>query len=103
MVLAAPAPSVQPASPRPAAAPPAAPAAARAVAGLQRTAVAVVDGPSGDLDPVEEAVLLEVRSALRGRSSEEISRVVPTDSDRALATLVARGAVVVRGARYFPA
>jgi hypothetical protein len=57
----------------------------------------------GDLDPAEEAVLLEIRSALRGRSQDEIAAVVPSGADRALASLVARGAVVRRGARYFPA
>ena len=89
------------AAPRPAA--PAAPAAFAATAQLARAAVAVVDLPSGDLSPGEEAVLLELRSALRGRTPEEIARVVPGGADRALAALVARGAAVKRGVRYFPA
>jgi hypothetical protein len=89
------------AAPRPAA--PAAPAAFAATAQLARAAVAVVDLPSGDLSPGEEAVLLELRSALRGRTPEEIARIVPGGADRALATLVARGAAVKRGVRYFPA
>jgi hypothetical protein len=66
-------------------------------------AVAVLEAPAGDLDEVEAAVLMEVRSALRGRSPEEIARLVPGPSDDALRSLVARGAVVRRGARFFPA
>jgi hypothetical protein len=77
--------------------------AASATAVLARAAVAVVDVPSGELSPVEAAVLLELRSALRGRTPEEIARVVPGGADRALAALVARGDAVRRGARYFPA
>ncbi len=110
---AAPAPArvaatTRPAAPLPVAtvARPAAQVAARPAsptALLARAAVAVIDVPSGDLSPVEAAVLLELRSALRGRSPEEIARVVPGGADRALAALVARGAAVQRGARYFPA
>ena len=74
-----------------------------ATARLARTAVAVVELPSGELSPAEEAVLLELRSALRGRTPEEIARIVPGGADRALAALVARGAAVKRGVRYFPA
>ena len=59
--------------------------------------------PSGAPSPLEEAVLLELRSALRGRTPDEISRVVPGGADRALAALVARGAAIQRGVRYFPA
>ena len=60
--------------------------------------------PEGIADQVPEMrKLLELRSALRGRSPEEIARVVPGGADRALAALVARGAAVQRGARYFPA
>jgi hypothetical protein len=88
-------------APRPQA--PAAAAAFTATAQLARAAVAVIDLPSGDLSPGEEAVLLELRSALRGRTPEEIARVVPGGADRALAALVARGAAVKRGVRYFPA
>jgi len=47
--------------------------------------------------------MLEIRSALRGRTPEEIARVVPGGVDRALTALVARGAAVKRGVRYFPA
>ena len=65
--------------------------------------LAVVEVPSGDISPGEEAVLLELRSALRGRTPEEIARVVPGGVDGALAALVARGAAVKRGVRYFPA
>ena len=95
-----------PAIPAPAVtAPAAAPAPVRfsATAQLARTAVAVVEVPSGKLSPGEEAVLLELRSALRGRTPEEIARVVPGGVDGALAALVARGSAVKRGVRYFPA
>ncbi len=88
------APSV---APRPSAVP------ASATARLARAAVAVVETPAGELSPGEEAVMLELRSALRGRTPEEIARVVPGSADRALAALVARGAAVRRGVRYFPA
>jgi hypothetical protein len=91
------------ASPRPLAARAPASAPLSATARLARTAVAVVEIPSGDLSPGEEAVLLELRSALRGRTPEEIARIVPGGADRALATLVARGVAVKRGMRYFPA
>jgi hypothetical protein len=79
--------------------------APRAAAPAQkpRASVAVVEAPSGAPSPLEEAVLLELRSALRGRTPDEISRVVPGGADRALAALVARGAAIQRGARYFPA
>jgi hypothetical protein len=99
-----PAPAARAARPAPSAPPPA-PArslATPAASPARRAAVAVVDA-GGDLDPAEEAVLLEIRSALRGRSQDEIAAVVPSGADRALASLVARGAVVRRGARYFPA
>jgi hypothetical protein len=105
-VVADPAAAPRPAAARAAAPRPPAPAAAAAftaTAQLARAAVAVIDLPSGDLSPGEEAVLLELRSALRGRTPEEIARVVPGGADRALATLVARGAAVKRGVRYFPA
>jgi hypothetical protein len=99
----APTAAPQPASaPAPVRAPIAAPALSAAAA-APRAAVAVAEAPSGDLDPVEEAVLLEIRSALRGRTQEELSRVLPVGSERAIATLLARGAVVQRGPRYFPA
>jgi len=101
------APRVAPAAARPAVAPsaiapPSAPLSA-APAQKPRASVAVVEAPPGAPSPLEEAVLLELRSALRGRTPEEISRVVPGGADRALAALVARGAAIQRGARYFPA
>jgi hypothetical protein len=87
-----PAAVAQPATPR-----------AAALAQKPRASVAVIEAPSGAPSPLEEAVLLELRSALRGRTPDEISRVVPGGADRALAALVARGAAIQRGARYFPA
>ncbi|HET8722698.1 MAG TPA: HEAT repeat domain-containing protein [Anaeromyxobacteraceae bacterium] len=90
-------PATTPAAPRAAPAP-----SASATAVLARAAVAVIDAPPGDLSPLEEAALLELRSALRGRTPEEVARVVP-GGDRALDSLVVRGAAVRRGARYFPA
>jgi hypothetical protein len=100
----APAPLPPPAVAAPSAAPREPPAVAAAAPALRtRVAVAVVDDSPGDLDELEAAVLLEIRSALRGRAPEEITRLVPGPSDNALRSLVARGAVVRRGARYFPA
>jgi hypothetical protein len=101
----APAPAAAPArGAAPAPAPPAPrPAAASATAALARAAVAVVEQPQADLSPIEEAVLLELRSALRGRTADEITRVVPGASGGALATLVVRGLAVQRGPRFFPA
>ena len=83
----------------------AAPSAPRVAAPSQkpRAAVAVLEVLSGEPSPLEEAVLLEIRSALRGRTPDEIARVVPGGADRALAALVARGAAIQRGTRYFPA
>jgi HEAT repeat protein len=103
-----PLPAAPPAQGRVAASPapaPRAPASSSALAASPRAhaAVAVVDAPGGDLDPLEQAVLLEIRSALRGRSSDEIARNVPGDAGGALRSLVARGAAVLRGVRYFPA
>jgi len=68
-----------------------------------RAAVAVLEAPGDELGPLEQAVLLEIRSALRGRSADDIARAVPGDAEGALRSLVARGAVVLRGLRYFPA
>ena len=104
-VVADPAAAPRPLAARAAVPRPAAPLAAppSATARLARTAVAVVELPSGDLSPAEAAVLLEIRSALRGRTPDEIARIVPDGGDRVLAALVARGAAVKRGVRYFPA
>ena len=95
LAAAAPPPS---ASGAPLATPPSPGAAPRA-----RAAVAVLEAPGDDHGPLEQAVLLEIRSALRGRSADEIARAVPGDAEGALRSLVARGAVVLRGLRYFPA
>ena len=69
----------------------------------QRAAVAVAVQEPLAADPgAEGSVLLEIRSALRGRTREEIGELVPC-GDAALEGLLARGAVVRRGQRYFPA
>ncbi len=68
-----------------------------------RTAVAVVDPLAGS-GPLEESILAEVRAALRGRSAEDLYRLIPAERaavEAALATLVARGALTRRGARFF--
>lgn len=93
-------PRVAPASPGPVAAP--ASAAGRLMA-TARSAVAVVETGGDGHDGVAAAVMLEIRSALRGRSVEEIARLVPGPSAHALRVLEGRGAVVRRGTRYFPA
>ena len=95
--------AARPVVPAPPVPPRPAPTPGSATARLARAAVAVIEVPAGELSPGEEAVMLELRSALRGRTPEEIARVVPGGADRALAALVARGAAVKRGVRYFPA
>jgi hypothetical protein len=65
--------------------------------------VAVADAP-GPSDPLEEAVVAELRAALRGRSLDELAAVVPGGrpaAEVALRSLVARGALAQRGARFF--
>ena len=66
-----------------------------------RSVVAVAELPAAP-GPAEQAVLVEVRSALRGRTPEEIAAAVPGGAE-ALRVLEARGHVVMRGHRYFPA
>jgi len=76
---------------------------ATAPAPLARTAVAVADAP-GPSDPLEEAVVAELRAALRGRSLDELAAAVPGGrpaAEVALRSLVARGALAQRGARFF--
>jgi HEAT repeat protein len=78
-------------------------ASAPAPAPLARTAVAVVDAP-GPPDPLEEAVIAEVRAALRGRTLDELAATVAGGrpaAEAALRSLVARGALALRGARFF--
>ncbi|HYQ80300.1 MAG TPA: PBS lyase, partial [Anaeromyxobacteraceae bacterium] len=80
----------------PALAPAAAPSAAR-------VAVAVLEDP-GPSDPLEEAVVAEIRAALRGRTLDDLSAVVPGGrpaAEAALRSLTARGALTQRGARFF--
>jgi len=67
-----------------------------------RAAVAVLEPEAAGGSPTEDAVLLEVRSALRGRTLNEIAGLVPGGA-AALEALAAKGAVVRRGQRYFPA
>lgn len=88
-----------------AAAPPSAPAPAplAAPALFARGAVAVLEG-AGPLRSLEEAVVVEVRAALRGLSLDELGAVVPGGRaavEAALRSLVARGALTRRGARFF--
>ena len=75
-----------------------APASAAALA-----AVAVLDAaPAGD--PVEEQVVAEVRTALRGRTIPELAAVIPAGPaavEAAARALVARGVFAQRGPRFF--
>jgi hypothetical protein len=92
------APRVRFAAPQASAATPAARAVAEA-----RTAVAVVDPPPSQ-GSLEQSIVSEVRAALRGRSSDELARLVsaePAAVEAALAALVARGTLARRGARFF--
>ncbi len=86
-------------APAPARAAPAAAALAHA-----RTATAVVDPPADGGDPLEEAIVVEVRSALRGRTPDEIAAALPAGTaavQAALSALVARGTLAQRGSRFF--
>ena len=75
-----------------------APASAAALA-----AVAVLDAaPAGD--PVEQQVVAEVRTALRGRTIPELAAVIsagPAAVEAAARALVARGVFAQRGPRFF--
>jgi len=75
-----------------------APASAAALA-----AVAVLDAaPAGD--PVEQQVVAEVRTALRGRTIPELAAVIPAGPaavEAAARALVARGVFAQRGPRFF--
>jgi HEAT repeat protein len=79
-----------------------APAAAAASAPAL-AAVAVLDAvPAGD--PVEEQVVAEVRTALRGRTIPELAAVIPAGPaavEAAARALVARGVFAQRGPRFF--
>jgi hypothetical protein len=58
--------------------------------------------PSGG-GSLEQAVLLELRGALRGRTTEELAQVCgspPSRVDAALELLAGRGAVARRGPRW---
>jgi len=101
VVSAAP-PALEPLPPRPARREAAAGAAASPIAPRAAVAVAVLEAPPAEPGSAEAAVLLEIRSALRGRTREEIGELVPRGA-AALEALLARGAVVRRGQRYFPA
>ncbi|HEU4384873.1 MAG TPA: HEAT repeat domain-containing protein [Anaeromyxobacteraceae bacterium] len=61
--------------------------------------------PSATLaDPLEDAVVAEIRAALRGRTLDELAAVVPGGrpaAEVALRSLVASGALTQRGARFF--
>jgi hypothetical protein len=78
----------------------AAPRARAAVAVLEAPAPAA--GPAGG-GPLEAAVLLELRGALRGLTAEELGRVCGAPAariDAALEVLAGRGAVARRGPRW---
>lgn len=78
---------------------------AAAPAPLARVAVAVVDAPGPSSAP-EEAVVAEVRAALRGLTLDELAAVVPGGrpaAESALRSLLGRGVLAHRGARFFAA
>jgi hypothetical protein len=100
--LAPPAPvAVRPLSSAPSSAPSSLAAAPRA-----RTAVAVLEAPAAapaSGGPLEAAVLLELRGALRGRTTEELVQVCGAPAgriDAILEVLAGRGAVARRGPRW---
>ncbi len=97
-------------APRPVAPSPApSPVAVVAVAAPRaRAAVAVLEAPAPAATPagggpLEAAVLLELRGALRGRTAEELGQVCGAPAariDAALEVLAGRGAVARRGPRW---
>jgi len=95
------------ASPIPPAAPapsPASHAPAAAALSHARSAVAVLDPPAEGGDPLEEAIVVEVRSALRGRTPDELAAALSTGTaavEAAVNALVARGTLAQRGPRFF--
>jgi hypothetical protein len=81
-----------------------APAAAAIAA--HRTAVAVLDapGPAGPGPGLEAALLAEVRAALRGCTAGDLAAATgepPARVEAALQVLAARGALALRGIRWF--
>lgn len=74
------------------------------VASASHTAVAVLDAPASDPDPLEATLVGEVRASLRGRSAEELAQITdaePAAVATALRALVARGTLSQRGSRFF--
>jgi hypothetical protein len=73
-----------------------------AIQAAPRAAVA-----SADADPVlDEAVLAEIRTALRGRTAAELTLALgrpPVQVEATLRALVARGRIAPRGPRWFMA
>jgi len=75
----------------------------RAALAQARTAVAVAD-TAAVAGSIEESIVTEVRAALRGRSAEDLFRLIaaePAAVEAALAALVARGTLARRGTRFF--
>jgi hypothetical protein len=75
-----------------------------------RTALAVAHQPEPavlqavELAPLDEAIVAEIRAALRGRSATELVQLLSADEPTvaaALSALVARGALAQRGLRFF--
>jgi len=97
----APVSSTRPRSPSPEAAPRAKVAPAAAPQPEVRVAAVMTTGPDPSL---AAAAIAEVRTALRGRTAEEMAEVLRRDRaavEATLRTLVAEGALVARGPRFF--
>jgi HEAT repeat protein len=80
----------------------------RAVRSAARVAVAVLEAEAaaGAAPGLEDQVLAEIRMALRGCAAGDLERALGAAPDRitaALHTLAARGAVALRGTRWFMA
>jgi len=83
-----------------------APSAPAGSAARPAARVAVVEAPvaAAELGPLDEAIVAELRAALRGRATAELSGLLsaPTNEiEAALHALAARGAVVARGPRWY--
>jgi hypothetical protein len=73
---------------------------ARQPAAASRAAVATLDAPASPT-PLDAAVLGELRASLRGLTEADLVRALGDGASPALRALAARGAAVLRGARWF--
>jgi hypothetical protein len=81
-----------------------APAAPRLAAASRVAVLEIEDAPAPDGGGLDETIVAEIRAALRGRTTAELAAAAGADLPRveaALHGLAARGAVALRGVRWF--